>query len=103
MADPKRWPRLFASLSAAQLGKAADLERWRARLLEAWPDYSFEIGIAEGGHFGPAASVERELMRESVAKAGLPLCAAAEQVARHPDMKHLSECDAERAKAAAKL
>ena len=98
--EPGRWPALFAAASYAQLGRAAELERWRARALENWPDYSFELGISETGEWAPAAAAERKLWLESITKAGFPVCATPEQVARL-SIKRLPECDAERAKQSA--
>ena len=92
--SPSRWPPLFAALSYAQLGRTADLERWRARLLEGWPDYSFEAG---GDFFGPAAAAERSLFLDSHAKAGLLICATPEQLAKDPNIRPVPRCDAERA------
>ncbi len=43
----------------------------------------------------------RALYLDGLRRAGLPLCATAEQLARYPGIKPLPECDAERAKAAA--
>ena len=34
----------------------------------------------------------------SIEKAGLPLCATQEQLAKYPDMRRLPQCEAERAK-----
>ena len=48
----------------------------------------------------PSATAERDLWRDSHAKAELPFCATAEQVARL-SIRVLPECDAERAKLAA--
>jgi hypothetical protein len=48
----------------------------------------------------PAAAAERALVLESVAKAGLPMCATPEQLAARPGMRRMPECEAERAKAA---
>ena len=59
--DPGRWIVLIAALSYAQLGRTADLERWRARFQASWPDYSTELNISETGDWAPAASAERDL------------------------------------------
>jgi hypothetical protein len=48
-----RWDLLFATLSHAQLGDAAETVRWRERLVESWPDYSFERSVSPTGHFFP--------------------------------------------------
>ena len=46
----------------------------------------------------PTAAAERALVLESVAKAGLPMCATPEQLAEETDMRRMPECEAERAK-----
>ena len=97
--DPGRWIELIAALSYAQLGRTADLESWRARFQASWPDYSSELSISETGDSPPAASADRDLWNESLVKAGIPICATPEQLARHPNMKRLAKCDAERAAA----
>jgi class 3 adenylate cyclase/TolB-like protein/Tfp pilus assembly protein PilF len=91
MDSPARWDMRTAVLSYAQLGQTADLERWRARLAESWPDYSAELNLATGD-FGSGAAAERSLFLDSVAKAGLPICATPEQLAQNPDIKRLPEC-----------
>jgi hypothetical protein len=94
-----RWDHLIATLSYAQLGDAARTADWRARLAESWPDFSWELSVAESGDFSPAATKKRVLWLDSIAKAGLPLCATMEQVERLR-IKPLPECAAERARAA---
>jgi class 3 adenylate cyclase/TolB-like protein len=89
--DPNRPGQLVAVLSYAQLGQTADLERWRARLRESWPDYSAEL-FATTGAFQPTAAAEQSLFLESHVKAGLPICATPEQLARNPDIVRLSQC-----------
>ena len=98
--DPGRWGALYAAASYAQLGWADELERWRTRTMVSWPDYSFELGISETGEWAPSAAAERKLWLESIVKAGFPVCATPEQVARL-SIKRLPECDAERAKQSA--
>ena len=100
LTEPDRWDLLFATLSHAQLGDAAALARWRARFVEGWPDFSWELAVSESGDFAPAAKAERALWLDSLAKAVLPLCATAEQVTLL-GIKPLSECEAERAKLSA--
>ena len=94
-----RWDLLFATLSHAQLGDPMETARWRERFVESWPDYSFERSVSPTGDFSPAASAERALWLDSLAKAGLPKCATPEQIAALK-IKRLPECDAERARAA---
>jgi class 3 adenylate cyclase/TolB-like protein len=91
MNSPDRWAMRTAVLSYAQLGQTDDLERWRERLGESWPDYSAELNLATGD-FGSGATAERSLFLDSVARAGLPLCATPEQLAQNPDIKRLPEC-----------
>ena len=89
-----------AAMIYAQLGRTAELERWRSRLLARAPDASAEFYFTLFGEFVPAATAERALVIESLVKAGLPRCATPEQLARMPDMRRMPECEAERAKAA---
>jgi TolB-like protein/Tfp pilus assembly protein PilF len=84
----------------AQLGRPAELARWRSRLLGKMPDFSTERLLDFTGEYMPAAAAERALVLESVAKAGRPMCAAPEQLAARPGMRRMPECEAERAKAA---
>lgn len=91
MNSPDRWDMRTAVLSYAQLGQPAALERWRARLGESWPDYSAELNLATGD-LPPEAAAERSLFLDSVAKAGLPICATPEQLAENPDINRLPEC-----------
>jgi class 3 adenylate cyclase/TolB-like protein len=89
--DADRPGQLIAVLSYARLGQTADLERWRARLQESWPDYSAEIFLASTD-FQPEAAAERSLFLDSHVKAGLPVCMTPEQLAQNPDIKRLPEC-----------
>ena len=95
-----RWDYLFAALSHAELGETAEMARWRARFVESWPDYSWELSVSETGDFSHAAMAERALWLDSHAKAGLPLCATPEQILAMK-ITTLPECDAQRAKLAA--
>jgi hypothetical protein len=65
------------------------------------PDYSAERELGEQREFAPAAAANRALFLEGWRKAGLPVCATAEQLAKYPGIKPLLECEAERAKASA--
>ena len=99
--DPESWDMYFSAMVYARLGRAADLERWRSRLLEADPGVSAEHMFSNSGDFLlPEAAAERALFLESAASARLPICATPEQFAKEPDMRRMPECDAERAKAA---
>jgi hypothetical protein len=90
---------LYNVMIYAQLGVSAELERWRPRLLEEVPDFSAERQLGLFGDYVPDATAERALFLESVAKAGLPVCATPEQLVNEPNMRRLPECEAERAKA----
>jgi class 3 adenylate cyclase/TolB-like protein len=94
-----RWDYLFATLSYAQLGEQDELARWRQRFVESWPDYSFERSVSPTGDFSPAATAERALWLDSLAKAGLPKCATPDQIKAF-EIKPLPECEAERARQA---
>ena len=59
------------------------------------PDYSAEKWLSETGIC--AREAELNLFLDSHRKAGLPVCATAAQLAKHPDMKRLEQCDAQRA------
>ena len=94
-------PLFWKTLIYAQLGKSAEVEQLRASLLAQDPDLSAELGFSTQGDFlMPQAAAERGLYLESFAKAGLPVCATPEQVARYTDMRHQPACDVERAKKA---
>ncbi len=49
--DTGRWDHLFATLGHAQLGDAAKTADWRARLVESWPDFSWELSVSETATF----------------------------------------------------
>jgi hypothetical protein len=101
ISDPDGWDALVAVLVHAQLGRTADMERWRVRLVEADPDHSAERDFWRYGDFVlPQAATERGLYLGSIVKAGLRVCATAAQIADEPGMRRLPECDAERAKVA---
>lgn len=89
--NPDRDTDLWATLSYAQLDSAADLERWRVRLRDSWPDYSAELFLGTGD-FGSEAIAERRLFLESHAKAGLPICSTPEQLAQNSEIQRLPEC-----------
>jgi tetratricopeptide (TPR) repeat protein len=97
--EPDDVDALYATLAYAQLGRAADIERWRARLLAGDPDFSGERFLRQNGGFVlPQAAAERALWLDSLAKAGLPTCVSPGQLAAGP----MPECEAERAEATAK-
>ncbi len=90
LADP-----LIQAMSHAQLGRKQEAARDVATLFEANPDYSAEKYLDETGTF--ARDVDMNLFLDSHKKAGLPVCAAAAQLAKYPDMKRLEQCEAQRA------
>ena len=81
--DDDYYTRFWNTLIYAQLGRAAELQRWRAKLLEIDPDFSAEREFWRHGDFLlPEAAAERALFLDAVAKAGLPKCATPEQLER---------------------
>ena len=100
LTEPDGVDRLYATLAYAQLGRPADLQRWRTRLLADGPDLSDEWirwSWAEGMFVLPQAELEALLWRESLAAAAIPQCATPKQLAR-TGMTPLPECEAARAK-----
>jgi hypothetical protein len=96
------YTRFWNTLIYAQLGRAAELQQWRAKLLEIDPDFSAEREFWRHGDFLlPEATEERANFLDAVAKAALPKCTTPEQLAREPTMRRLPECEAERANVAA--
>jgi len=86
------------AMSYAQLGRDADARQAAARSRQLEPDYSAERELGETREFAPAAAVNRALYLEGWRKAGLPVCATAEQLAKYPSIKRMPECEAERAR-----
>ena len=86
------WDLLFATLSHAQLGDAAAVAQWRAGSSRAGRLLVAELTVSDSGDFSPAATTERALWLDSLAKAGLPKCATPEQMATLK-IKTLPECD----------
>ncbi|MGD9509709.1 MAG: hypothetical protein AB7X49_14290, partial [Geminicoccaceae bacterium] len=96
------YPMFWNTLIYAQLGRAAELHSWRAKLLEIDPDFSAEREFWRHGDFlMPEAATERARFLDAIAKAGLAFCATPEQLSREPTMRRLPECDSERASVAA--
>jgi TolB-like protein/Flp pilus assembly protein TadD len=89
------------AMSYAQLGRDAEAREAAVQRMQKEPDYFAERELGEEGDFAPAAAANRELYLEGLRKAGLPVCATAEQLAKYPSIKRLPECEAERARAAA--
>jgi TolB-like protein/class 3 adenylate cyclase/tetratricopeptide (TPR) repeat protein len=86
---------LFLALSYAQLGRESEVKTSVDRLFEDQPDWSAEKHLSGPGNY--ARDTELDLFLESVEKAGLPVCATLEQLAKYPDMKRLEQCEAQRA------
>ena len=89
------------ALIYAQLGRAAEADLARKALLAEAPGWSAERSFSNEGDFLlPDGAAQRALYLESIAKAGLPICAAVEELAQEPDLRRMPDCDAERAKPA---
>jgi TolB-like protein/class 3 adenylate cyclase len=86
------------AMSYAQLGRDAEARQAAALSRQLEPDYSAERELGETREFAPAAAANRALYLEGWRKAGLPVCATAEQLAKYPSIKRLPECEAERAR-----
>jgi TolB-like protein/Tfp pilus assembly protein PilF len=93
--SPTIWDVLTQPLAYAQLGREEEAAAGAAEFLEREPDYSAEKWLSDMGQF--ARENELNLFLDSNEKAGLPLCATAEQLQSNPDMKRLERCEAERA------
>ena len=101
LTEPDSVDALYAALAYAQLGRTADMERWRSRLLADEPTFSGEeVRWREGNFVLPQADSEHALWQDSLVKAGLPLCATPEQIAALK-IAPLPECEAERARLSA--
>ena len=86
---------LYLALSLAELGQDSEAVPYAGDLLRLDPDFSAERHINNDGLVDEAI-IEHFL--GSIEKAGLPLCATQEQLAKYPDMRRLPQCEAERAK-----
>jgi hypothetical protein len=71
------------AMSYAQLGRDAEAREAAVQRMQKEPDYSAERELGEEGDFAPAAAANRELYLEGLRKAGLPVCATAEQLAKY--------------------
>jgi hypothetical protein len=83
-------------MSYAQLGEEEEATDAVAELLRRDPDHSAERFISNVGGF--ARDAELNLFLDGHRKARLAVCASAAQLERHPDMKLLPLCNAERAR-----
>ena len=59
--------------------------------------YSAEWALTYIGGFAPAAAANRALFLDGLGKAGLPICATAQQIADDSAIHRLPECEALRA------
>jgi TolB-like protein/class 3 adenylate cyclase/Flp pilus assembly protein TadD len=87
------------AMSYAQLGRD-DEARQAATLSRQLEDWSAERELGATREFAPAAAANRALFLDGWRKAGLQLCATAEQLAEDQGIERLPECEAERARAA---
>jgi TolB-like protein/class 3 adenylate cyclase len=92
--NPDIWDYIYRPLIYAQLGRKADVATSFSDLLQRNPEYVAERWLSDTGTF---RDVELNLFLDSHRKAGLPLCATEEQLAKYPDMKRLELCEAQRA------
>jgi TolB-like protein len=88
------------AMSYAQLGRI-DEARQAATLSKQLEDWSAERELGATREFAPAAAANRALFLDGWRKAGLQVCATAEQLAEDLGIERLPECEAERARAAA--
>jgi hypothetical protein len=59
-------------------------------------EYSAEFWVSNVGAF--AREIELNRFLDSHRKAGLRVCATEAQLTKYPDMKHIEQCEQERAK-----
>lgn len=88
------------AMSYAQLGRD-DEARQAATLSKQLEDWSAERELGATREFAPAAAANRALFLDGWRKAGLQVCATAEQLSKDLGIKRIPECEAERARAAA--
>jgi TolB-like protein/class 3 adenylate cyclase len=84
------------AMSYAQLGRDNEARRAATLSKQLEPDWSAERELGETREFAPAAAANRALFLDGWRKAGLQVCATAEQLAKYPSIKRLPECEAER-------
>ena len=92
--DPGLYSHVHLALSLAQLGRKKEAAAEVAEVLKINPEFSAEEFIANDYYTYKSA---QELFLDGARKAGLPICATEALLAKDPDIKHLAECDAERA------
>lgn len=94
VANPTLETHLYLALSFAEVGQDAGASAAGADLLQLDPDFSAERHIANDIFLDQAVITH---FIGSIEKAGLPLCATEEQLAKYPDMKCLDLCEGQRA------
>ena len=87
---------LALAISAANLGKTAEAEQAKKKLMEMTPGYSIEKDLNEGYAFKRVEDAER--IAAGAVKAELRLCMTKDEIAATTYAFHLKQCDAERAK-----
>ncbi len=83
------------AMIAARLGRQEEAAQAAASVMRTDPDWTAESMYSFYLPPRPA-----QLLSESAALAGLPICMTTEQLARHKGVKRFAFCDAERAKSA---
>ena len=91
---------VYATASAAMLGRVEQARRWRERALAQCPELTVEWHVRRGGT-GIEHEVQRRHLAELMVTAGFTLCASVEQAAGLPPWERFAECEAKRAKMAA--
>jgi Tfp pilus assembly protein PilF len=94
-AYPVMWDYVYRPLVYAQAGRRDDAKAAVSDLLQRHPEYSAERWLNDVGTF--VRDIELNFFLESNRKAGLPVCATEEQLAKYPDMKRLEACEQQRA------
>jgi TolB-like protein/class 3 adenylate cyclase len=89
------WDPLYRVMSYAQLSREKEAAPDVKQVFVDQPDYSAERWLNDTGTY--ARQADLQLFLESNQKAGLPLCATEEQLAKYPDMKRLERCEQQRA------
>jgi TolB-like protein/class 3 adenylate cyclase/Tfp pilus assembly protein PilF len=90
------WDYVYRSLTYAELARRSEMASAVAELLERNPEYSAERWLYDVGTF--VRDIELNHFLDSNRKAGLPICATEEQLAKYPDMKRLEQCEQRRVK-----
>jgi tetratricopeptide (TPR) repeat protein len=85
-----RGSRLFLAMAYAFLGRGADMEAARTAFGEKYPTASAELMLNQDWSF--PRSEEESLFVDGFRKAGLPLCATVEQLAKFPKPKRIPDC-----------